>query len=168
MAAKSSFTEYFARKEKIPMRKIVSTNPENTRNYLKPNDRKTLLIMVGIKLVLAIIGTFLMRIGEYPILATILLRILMFAFVYDICCLYQVCLHIAQSIFISFLLFLVMLLGAVFIFNYFFSFLAAFNPATEAGQNLSMLAMIFIFLIPFSIDAVRLAKLSANGRTTAR
>lgn len=145
------------------MRKIVDTNPENTKNYLKPDNRKMLLIIVGIKLALAVIGTFMMPAADYPAFAMFLLRLLMFAFVYDICCLYQVSLHIAQSYLIAFLLFLLLLMGGVFIFNHFFSFLAQINPATEAGQNASMAVMGLIFLIPFIIDAVRLIKLPADS-----
>ena len=141
------------------MRKIVENNPENTRKYLKPTDRKMLLSLVGIKLVLAAAGTIAMPIGEYSGLSTLILRLLMFTFVYDICCFYQVCLHIAQSILISLLLFIVMLSGGVFLFSRFFSFLAVIDPATEAGQNLSMLVMILIFIIPLLIDAVRLVRL---------
>lgn len=141
------------------MIKIKKNNPENTKNYLKPTDRKILLIMTGIKLVLAAAGAFSMSAGDYIGLPAVLLRLLMLAFVYDICCFYQVCLHIAQSIFIAFLLFIFLLMGGVFFFNHFFSFLAGINPSTEAGQNLSLAVMALIFLIPFLIDAVRLIRL---------
>lgn len=140
------------------MLKIVKNNPENTKNYLCPADRKTLLIMVGIKLILAAAGAFAMSMGDYPGPSAVLLRLLMLAFVYDICCFYQVCLHIAQSIFIAFLLFIFLLMGGVFLFNHFFSFLSAINPATETGQNISMIVTTLIFLIPFLIDAVRLIR----------
>lgn len=142
----------------IHMKKIVNTNPENTKNYLKPTDKKVLLIVVCIKLALAAAGTAAMPVGQYSPLSTLLLRLLMFSFIYDICCFYQVCLQIAQSYLISLLLFIVLLSGGVFLFNRFFSFLAVINPATEAGQNLSMIIMILIFLIPLLIDAVRLIK----------
>lgn len=145
------------------MRKIVENNSENTKNYLKPTDRKMLLILVGIKLILAAAGAAAMPAGQYSGLSILLLRLLMFAFVYDICCFYQVCLHIAQSYLIAFLLFLVLLSGGVFLFNQFFSFLAVINPATEAGQNLSMIVMILIFLIPLLIDAVRLIRLFSSA-----
>lgn len=118
-----------------------------------------LLIMTAVKLALALAGAFAMPMGDYSGLSALLLRLLMLAFVYDICCFYQLCLHIAQSIFIAFLLFIFLLMGGVFLFNHFFSFLAAVNPATEAGQNVSMIVMLLIFLIPFLIDAVRLIRL---------
>lgn len=141
------------------MIKIQKNNPENTKNFLKPTDKKILLILIGIKLALALAGGFAIPMGHYSEGSALLLRLLAVAFVYDICCFYQVCLHIAQSIFIAFLLFILLLMGGVFLFNHFFSFLAAVNPSTEAGQNLSMAVMTLIFLIPFLIDAVRLARL---------
>lgn len=150
------------------MRKIVENNPENTKNYLKPDNKKMLLIMVGIKLVLSIAGAFMMPAAEYPALAMFLLRLLMFAFVYDICCLYQVSLHIAQSYLIALLLFLLLLMGGVFVFHHFFSFLAQINPATEAGQNASMAVMGLIFLIPFIIDIIRLIKLTTAPKESEK
>jgi uncharacterized membrane protein len=149
------------------MKKIVAQNPENTKNYLKPDNMKALLITTGIKCILATAGTFFMRTGEYPGLALVLLHILMFAFVYDICCLFQVSLHIAQSYLIAFLLFIVLLLGCVFIFENFFAFLAAIDPATETGQNISMVVMILIFLIPFLIDIVRLIRMYISNQKKA-
>ncbi len=141
------------------MIKIKQNNPENTKNYLKPTDKKILLVMTAVKLALATAGAFSMSTGDYTGLTAVLLRLLMLAFVYDICCFYQVCLHIAQSIFIAFLLFIFLLMGGVFLFNHFFSFLAGINPSTEAGQNLSLAVMMLIFLVPFLIDAVRLTRL---------
>ena len=141
------------------MIKIKKTNPENTKNYLKPGDKRVLLAVTGGKLALATAGALAMPMGDYSGLSALLLRLLMLAFVYDICCFYQVCLHIAQSIFIAFLLFILLLMGGVFLFNHFFSFLAAVNPSTEAGQNLSLAVMLLIFLIPFLIDTVRLIRL---------
>lgn len=141
------------------MIKIKKNNPENTKNYLKPTDKRILLLMTAGKLALAAAGAFSMSMGDYSGLSSVLLRLLMLAFVYDICCFYQVCLHIAQSIFISLLLFLFLLMGGVFLFNHFFSFLADINPSTEAGQNLSLAVMALIFLIPFLIDGIRLIRL---------
>jgi len=146
------------------MKRIIEKNPENTKNYLKPTDRKLLLIMTGIKLVLALAGSLMMPIGEYSLPEKILLRTLMFAFVYDICCLYQVSLHIAQSFLIAFLLFLVLLLGGVFLFDRCSAFLASINPSTAAGENLSMAVMTLVFFIPFLIDVIRLIRLSRQEK----
>lgn len=146
------------------MRRIVHNNPENTKNYLTPADKKTLLIMVLLKLAFAAAGAFAMSMGTYSGFSAFILRVLMFAFVYDVCCFYQVCLHIAQSYFIAFLLFIFLLLGGVFLFNHFFSFLALINPSTKTGENLSMIVMALLFLIPLIIDAVRLIRLAGKGR----
>lgn len=143
----------------MKMKKIVNTNPDAAKQYLKPDNAKTLGIIMGIKLILSVAFLFMARIDGYSGFSAVLFYLVMFSLLYDVCSFYQVCLQIAQSIFIGFLLFLLLLLGIIFIFNYALAFLANFNPATPMGQNLSMLIMALISLIPFIIDAVRLIKL---------
>lgn len=140
------------------MKRIVNMNPDSTKQYLKPDSRNMLLITMGIKLVLSIIFTFIFKIQGYSGLSAVLFYLVMFSLMYDVCSFYQVCLQIAQSIFIGFLLFLLMLLGIIFIFNYAFSFLAAINPSTAMGENIALIIMALICLIPLVIDVVRLVK----------
>ncbi len=141
------------------MKKIVSMNPDAARPYLKPDTRNMLLITMGIKLALSLVCTCFARLDNPSLLSTVLFYLVMFSLMYDVCSFYQVCLQIAQSIFIGFLLFLVMLLGAVFFLNYALLLLANIMPTTPAGENISMLIMVLLCLIPLYIDVVRLIKL---------
>lgn len=134
-------------------------NPENAINYLTPKSLKQLLITIGIKLALAVAGMFAMPVGDYAGFSQMILMLLLFAFVYDVCCLYQVCLHVTQSILMSFLLFLVLIFAIGFIFQYGAELFADLSPATATGENILMSVMTLIFLIPFLIDAVRLIKM---------
>lgn len=145
------------------MKNIFLKNPETAVNYLKPENLKRLLITVGIKFVLAVAGMLTMPIGDYSGFSRFLLLLLMFAFVYDVCCLYQLCLHFTQSILIGFLLFLLLLMGIAFLFQYGLGFLAGVAPSSAAGENALLLLMAVIFLIPFLIDAFRLIKLTIKA-----
>lgn len=140
------------------MKNIFLKDPDNTVNYLTPQSLKQLLITIGIKLVLAVAGMFAMPVGDYAGFSQVILSLLLFAFVYDICCLYQVCLHVTQTILMSFLLFLVLLFAIGFILQYGAALFVGASPATAAGENILMSVMTLIFLIPFLIDAVRLIK----------
>lgn len=144
------------------MKNIFIKDPETAVNYLKPDNLKQLLITVGIKLALAVAGMLAMPIGDYSGFSKFILLLLLFAFVYDVCCLYQFSLHVTQSILIGFLLFLVLLLGVAFLFEYGLAFLAGLNPATATGENVLLTIMTVIFLIPFVIDIVRLIKLGLS------
>ncbi len=141
------------------MKKIVSVNPEAARPYLKPDTKNMLLITMGIKLVLSIVCICFARLEHADLLSTLLFYLVMFSLMYDVCSFYQVCLQIAQSIFIGFLLFLVMLSGAIFFLNYALMLLPDFSSATAVNENLSMLIMALICLIPLYIDVIRLVKL---------
>lgn len=141
------------------MKNFFLKYPENAINYLTPNSLKQLLITIGIKLVLAIAGMLAMPIGDYSGFSKAILLLLLFSFVYDVCCLYQVCLHVTQSILMSFLLFLVLLFGIGFILQYGAAFFVGVSPATAIGEVALMSIMTLIFLIPFIIDIVRLIKL---------
>lgn len=146
------------------MKNIFVKDTENTVNYLKPDNLKQLLITVGIKLALAVAGMFAMPVGDYSGFSKFILFLLFFAFVYDVCCLYQLSLHITQSILIGFLLFLVLLLGVSFLFTYGTAFLAGLAPSSAAGENALLIIMTVIFLIPFGIDIIRLIKLGKVRR----
>lgn len=151
------------------MKNIFLKAPENVINYLTPGSVKQLLITMGIKFVLAVAGMLAMPIGSYSGFSRAVLLLLLFAFVYDVCSLYQVCLHIAQSVLIGFLLFLVLIFGIGFLLQYGAGFFADVSPATAAGENIIMAVMTLIFLIPFLIDAVRLIKkLHARKKEAAR
>lgn len=142
------------------MKKIRNMNPDAAKQYLKPDNLKMLGIIVGIKLILSVAFLFMARVDGYTGLEAFLFYLVMFTLIYDVCSFYQVCLQIAQSIFIGFLLFLLLLMGAIFLFEYAFAFLANISPATAAGQNLSMIVMAVIFIIPLIIDVIRLVKLA--------
>ena len=146
------------------MKKLVNMNPDAAKQYLKPDKVKMLGIIVSIKLVLSIAFLFMARVEGYTGFEAFLFYLVMFTLIYDVCSFYQVCLQIAQSIFIGFLLFLLLLMGGIFIFNYGFAFLADINPTTVAGQNISMIVMALIFMIPLVIDAVRLIKLLTTDK----
>lgn len=142
----------------MKIRKIVNTNPDAARQYLKPDSRNALLITMSIKLVLSVIFTFMFSLEGYSGFSAVLFYTVMFSLMYDIGSFYQVCLQIAQSIFIGFLLLLLLLLGAYYLFLYGFSFLASIAPASQVGENISMLITALICLIPLIIDVVRLVK----------
>lgn len=141
------------------MKKIINMNPDAAKQYLKPDNAKMLGIIMGVKLVLSIAFLIMARVDGYTGFAAFLFYLVMFTLIYDVCSFYQVCLQIAQSIFIGFLLFLLLLMGGIFLFNYAFGFLANISPATATGQNISMIVMALIFIIPLVIDVVRLVKL---------
>lgn len=141
------------------MNNIFVKDPENTINYLTPQTLKQLLITVGIKLALAVAGMFAMPVGDYAGFSHMILSFLLFSFVYDVCSLYQVCLHVTQSILMSFLLFLVLIFAVGFILQYGAALFVGASPATAAGENILMSVMTLIFLIPFLIDAFRLIKM---------
>lgn len=141
------------------MKNIFLKHPENAINYLTPGSLKRLLITAGIKLVLAAAGMLAMPVGDYAGFSQAILMLLLFAFVYDVCSLYQVCLHVTQSILMSFLLFLVLLFAIGFLLQYGAAFFTGASPATAAGENILMSIMTLIFLIPFIIDAIRLIRL---------
>lgn len=144
------------------MKNIFIKNPETAVNYLKPDNLKQLSITVGIKLILAVIGMLAMPIGDYSGFSKFILLLLMFAFVYDVCCLYQLCLHFTQSVLIGFLLFLLLLMGVAVLFQYGLGFLAGVTPSSAAGENALLILMAVIFLIPLFIDAFRLIKLAGK------
>ncbi len=144
------------------MRKIINNNPDATKQYLKPETAKLQGIALGIKLALSVAFLFMARVDDLSGLEAFLFYLVMFTLIYDVCSFYQVCLQIAQSIFIGFLLLMLLLLGIIFIFEYAFAFLADFVPATVTGQNISMLVMSVIFVIPLVLDVVRLVKLWKN------
>ena len=141
------------------MKKLVNMNPDATRQYLKPDNFKMLGMIVAIKLILSIAFLFMARVEGFTGLEAFLFYLVMFTLIYDVCSFYQVCLQIAQSIFIGFLLFMLLLMGGIFLFNYGFAFLANLSPSTATGQNISMIVMALIFMIPLVIDVVRLVKL---------
>lgn len=147
------------KREVRDMKKIVSMNPDAERAYLKPDTRNMLLIIMGIKLVLSIVCTCFARLEGYNAFSTVLFYLVMFALMYDVCSFYQVCLQIAQSIFIGFLLLLFLLLGAIFFLNYALAFLGSFAPTTPAGEAISMLVMALVCLIPLYIDVYRLIRI---------
>ncbi len=146
------------------MKNIFVKDPETAVNYLKPDSLKRLLITVGIKLVFSVGGMSAMLTGEVAGFTRILLFILTFAFVYDVCCLYQVCLHITQSVLIGFLLFLVIIAGIGFLLQHAGSLLAGYSADAALGGTAMTCVMALIFLIPFIIDMVRLIKLLGTGR----
>ena len=141
------------------MKKLINMNPDAAKQYLKPDNAKMLGIIMAIKLVLSVAFLFMARVDGYTGFEAFLFYLVMFTLIYDVCSFYQVCLQIAQSIFIGFLLFLLLLMGFIFIFEYAFAFLANFSPATAVGQNISMIVMAAIFIIPLVVDVVRLVKL---------
>lgn len=144
------------------MKNIFIKNPETTVNYLKPDNLKQLSITVGIKLILAVAGMIAMPIGDYSGFSKFILLLLMFAFVYDVCCLYQLCLHFTQSILIGFLLFLLLIMGVAVLFQYGLGFLAGIAPSSAAGENALLILMAALFLIPLLIDTFRLIKLAGK------
>ena len=144
------------------MRKIINKNPDATKQYLKPETAKLQGIAIAIKLALSVAFLFMARVDGFSGLEAFSFYLVMFTLIYDVCSFYQVCLQIAQSIFIGFLLFMLLLLGGIFIFEYAFAFLADFSPATATGQNITMLAMALVFAIPLIVDLVRLVKLWKN------
>ena len=141
------------------MKNIFLKDPENAINYLTPQSLKRLLITMGIKLALAVAGMLAMPVGDYTGFSRVILSLLLFSFVYDICCLYQVCLHITQGVLMSFLLFLVLVFAIGFILQYGAAFFTGASPSTAVGENILMSIMTLIFLIPLIIDIVRLIKL---------
>lgn len=151
------------------MKNIFLKDSENAVNYLTPQSLKQLLITIGIKLALAVAGMFAMPVGDYAGFSQVILSFLLFSFVYDVCCLYQVCLHVTQGVLMSFLLFLVLISAIGFILQYGAALFVGESPATAAGENILMSIMTLIFLIPFIIDAVRLIKmLCAQKQEAAR
>ncbi len=149
------------------MKNIFLKDPENAVNYLTPQSLKRLLITMGIKLFLAVAGMLAMPVGDYAGFSKVLLMLLLFSFVYDVCCLYQVCLHVTQGVLISFLLFLVLIFGIGLLLQYGASFFTGASPATAVGENVLMGIMTLVFLIPFLIDAVRLVKMLCTGKKEA-
>lgn len=147
------------------MNNIFLKHPENAVNYLTPGSLKRLLVTVGIKLVLAVAGMLAMPVGDYSGLSRAILLILLFAFVYDVCSLYQVCLHVTQSVLMSFFLFLVLILAAGFLMQYGAALFIGAAPSTAAGENVLLGVMALVFLIPFIIDAVRLVKMLCHRKS---
>lgn len=141
------------------MNNIFLKNSENTINYLTPDSLKRLSVTVGIKLVLAAAGMLALPIGDYTGFSRVILLSLLFAFVYDVCSLYQVCLHVTQSLLMSFLLFIVLIFAIGFLLQYGAAFFSGLSPATAIGENVLMCVMVLIFLIPLIIDLVRLIKM---------
>lgn len=149
------------------MNNIFLKHPENAVNYLTPGSLKRLLTTMAIKLVLAVAGMLAMPVGDYAGFSRAILMLLLFAFVYDVCSLYQACLHVTQSVLMSFLLFLVLIFAIGFLLQYGAAFFTGASPATAAGENILMGVMTLIFLIPFIIDAVRLAKMLCTRKKEA-
>ena len=141
------------------MKNIFLKNPENAIDYLTPRNLKRLLVTIGIKLVSAAAGMLAMPVGDYTGLSHVLLELLLFSFIYDVCCLYQVCLHITQSLLMSFLLFLVLIFMIGLIFQYGAALFIDAVPATATGEGVIMGIMTLLFLIPFIIDVTRLIKM---------
>lgn len=150
------------------MKNIFVRDPENNINYLTPATPGRLLATMGIKLTLAVCSLFALSAGTVTGLARILLYLLFFAFVYDIGSLYQLCLHITQSVLIGFLLFLVAVFGIGTAFQYSSGLLTRLAPETALGENIVTFVMLAVFLIPFLIDAIRLIKLLTASASTPR
>lgn len=147
------------RKGAQTMKNIFLKNPENAVNYLAPQTPRRLLITMGIKLAFALAGMFAMPVGDYAGFARAFLMLMLLFFAYDICCLYQTCLHVAQSVLMSFLLFLVLLFALGLILQYTAPLFADLAPSTASGENILLGIMILILSIPFIIDIVRLTRL---------
>lgn len=150
------------------MKNIFVRDPENNINYLTPATPKRLLVTMGIKLALAVSSLFALSAGTFTGFARILLYLLFFAFVYDIGSLYQLCLHITQSVLIGFLLFLVVVFGIGIAFQYSSDLLMKLAPETAFAGNIITTIMLVAFLIPFLIDTVRLVKLLTASASTPR
>lgn len=150
------------------MKNIFVRDPENNINYLTPATPKRLLVTMGIKLALAVSSLFALSAGTLTGFARILLYLLFFAFVYDIGSLYQLCLHITQSILIGFLLFLVVVFGIGVAFQYGSDLLRKLAPETALGGDIITIVMLIAFLIPFLVDIVRLVKLLTASASTPR
>lgn len=148
------------------MKNIFVRDPENNINYLTPATPKRLLVTMGIKLALAVSSLFALSVGTMTGFDRILLYLLFFAFVYDIGSLYQLCLHITQSVLIGFLLFLVVVLGIGIAFQYGSALLMKLTPETALGGNIITIVMLVAFLIPFFVDTVRLVKLLTASAST--
>lgn len=150
------------------MKNIFVRDPENNINYLTPATPKRLLVTMGIKLALAVSSLFALSVGTMTGFDRILLYLLFFAFVYDIGSLYQLCLHITQSVLIGFLLFLVVVLGIGIAFQYGSDLLMKLTPETALGGDIITVVMLVAFLIPFLVDTVRLVKLLTASASTPR
>lgn len=150
------------------MKNIFVRDPENNINYLTPATPKRLLVTMGIKLALAVSSLFALSVGTMTGFDRILLYLLFFAFVYDIGSLYQLCLHITQSVLIGFLLFLVVVLGIGIAFQYGSDLLMKLTPETALGGDIVTIVMLVAFLIPFLVDTVRLVKLLTASASTPR
>lgn len=150
------------------MKNIFVRDPENNINYLTPATPKRLLVTMGIKLALAVSSLFALSVGTMTGFDRILLYLLFFAFVYDIGSLYQLCLHITQSVLIGFLLFLVVVLGIGIAFQYGSDLLMKLTPETALGGDIITIVMLVAFLIPFLVDTVRLVKLLTASASTPR
>lgn len=150
------------------MKNIFVRDPENSINYLTPATPKRLLVTMGIKLALAVSSLFALSVGTMTGFDRILLYLLFFAFVYDIGSLYQLCLHITQSVLIGFLLFLVAVFGIGIAFQYGSDLLMKLTPETALGGDIITIVMLVAFLIPFLVDTVRLVKLLTASASTPR
>lgn len=150
------------------MKNIFVRDPENNINYLTPATPKRLLVTMGIKLALAVSSLFALSVGTMTGFDRILLYLLFFAFVYDIGSLYQLCLHITQSVLIGFLLFLVAVFGIGIAFQYGSDLLMKLTPETALGGDIVTVVMLVAFLIPFLVDTVRLVKLLTASASTPR
>lgn len=150
------------------MKNIFVRDPENNINYLTPATPKRLLVTMGIKLALAVSSLFALSVGTMTGFDRILLYLLFFAFVYDIGSLYQLCLHITQSVLIGFLFFLVVVFGIGIAFQYGSDLLMKLTPETALGGDIITIVMLVAFLIPFLVDTVRLVKLLTASASTPR
>lgn len=139
----------------------MDNDGNTTLQYLKSKERSHMLTTVIIKIILAAIAVVaLMRSVPFNISA-VLAGCLIFAFVYDVCCLYQFSLYLTRNYIVGAIMCLALLGGAFYLYDVLLSKLNWLNAQHSMGVEVILtIFIVFILLVPLMLNIRSIMKLS--------
>ncbi len=137
-------------------------NDESTLlQYLKSKERSHILTTVIIKIILSAIAAVASTGSTSFDISTVLAGCLVFAFVYDVCCLYQFSLYLARSHIVAVIMCLVLLCGIGYLYDVLLSKLPWINAQYSMGvEAILIIFIVLIFLISLMLNIRSIIKLS--------
>lgn len=137
-------------------------NDESTLlQYLKSKERSHILTTVIIKIILSAIAAVALTGSASFDISTVLVGCLAFAFVYDVCCLYQFSLYLTRNQIVAAIMCLVLLCGIGYLYDILLSKLPWINAQYSMGvEAILIIFIVLIFLIPLILNIRSIIKLS--------
>lgn len=134
---------------------------KNTLEYLKAQERSRILTGVIIKLVLSVMGTIYL-VKSMPLsFAGMIADALVFAMIYDLCCLFQFSLKITRNYIIGFFVFIAIVGGVLTLYNTVVEKYGFLNGNyTAFMEYVIVLGLIVVLLLPLILSIRRIIVLS--------